>query len=107
VDHPGNCIQIRHATPGKSHRIANGDPSEPRRHQLVGRLCCRRTPELIERERRSIPATVFQREYMNQFDSVESRFFDVNSIDAAFGSVIGPTPEVVDGSRLVAQGASG
>ena len=42
-----------------------------------------------------MPAAVFNREYLNQFDSLESRFFDVGSIDAAFGSVIGPTPEVV------------
>ena len=43
-----------------------------------------------------MPAAVFTREYLNVFDSLESRFFDVGSIDAAFGAVMGPTPEVVD-----------
>jgi hypothetical protein len=50
----------------------------------------------IERERRAMPATVFAREYMNQFDSLESRFFSADAIAAAFGGVIGPTPDPED-----------
>ena len=69
-------------------------PADWTRTEATIEDCRHLSPELIERERRSMPAAVFNREYMNQFDSLESRFFDVGSIDAAFGSVIGPTPEV-------------
>ena len=58
--------------------------------------CRHLTPEAIERERRSLPATVFRREYLNEFDAIERRFFDENSIEAAFGGVVGPTPEITD-----------
>jgi Terminase large subunit, T4likevirus-type, N-terminal len=76
-----------------------GNPAYPAdwaRIEATIEQCRHLSPELIERERRSMPAAVFNREYLNQFDSLESRFFDVGSIDAAFGSVIGPTPEVAD-----------
>ena len=51
----------------------------------------------LERERRSMPASAFAREYENTFDSLESRFFDMAAIDAAFGAVVGPTPPLADG----------
>ena len=41
-----------------------------------------------------MPASVFAREYMNEFDSLESRFFSTDAIAGAFGGVIGPTPEM-------------
>ena len=71
-------------------------PADWTRIEATIEQCRHLSPELIERERRSMPAAVFNREYLNQFDSLESRFFDVGSIDAAFGSVIGPTPEVTE-----------
>ena len=58
--------------------------------------CRHLSTEAIERERRSLPATVFRREYLNEFDAIERRFFDANSIDAAFGGVAGPTPEITE-----------
>jgi hypothetical protein len=49
-----------------------------------------------------MPGSVFAREYLNQFDSLESRFFSADAIAAAFGGVIGPTPEqTVDDPVLV------
>ena len=54
--------------------------------------------EELERERRAMPASVFAREYMNQFDALESRFFSADAIAAAFGDVMGPTPETGNGS---------
>jgi hypothetical protein len=55
--------------------------------------CSHITAEDIEGERRAMPASVFAREYMNEFDSLESRFFSMDAIAGAFGGVIGPTPE--------------
>jgi hypothetical protein len=51
----------------------------------------------LDRERRSMPASAFAREYENQFDSLESRFFNPDAIAAAFGAVSAPTPPVPDG----------
>ena len=51
----------------------------------------------LDRERRSMPASAFAREYENVFDSLESRFFDAAAIAAAFGAVVGPTPPLADG----------
>ncbi|MBB6260658.1 hypothetical protein FHS77_001192 [Paenochrobactrum gallinarii] len=58
--------------------------------------CSHIAPEDIERERRAMPATVFAREYMNQFDALESRFFSSDAIMAAFGGVVGPEPDEQD-----------
>ena len=60
--------------------------------------CRHISPEEIERERRAMPASVFAREYMNQFDALESRFFSADAIAAAFGAVIGPSPDPEEGS---------
>jgi hypothetical protein len=54
--------------------------------------CRHISPNEIERERRNMSAAVFAREYENVFDSLESRFFDLASIDAAFGAVTVATP---------------
>jgi hypothetical protein len=54
--------------------------------------CHHISAEEIERERRAMPASVFACEYLNEFDSLESRFFSPDAIAAAFGGVIGPTP---------------
>lgn len=64
--------------------------------------CTHIAPEDIERERRAMPATVFAREYLNQFDALESRFFSPDAIMAAFGDVLGPEPEQDDGDPVVA-----
>ena len=59
--------------------------------------CLHISPADLERERRSMPPTVFAREYENAFDSLEARFFDADAIAAAFGAVVGPTPPLADG----------
>jgi hypothetical protein len=51
----------------------------------------------LDRERRSMPASAFAREYENVFDSLDSRFFDADAIAGAFGAVAGPTPPLTDG----------
>jgi hypothetical protein len=51
----------------------------------------------LERERRSMPASAFAREYENVFDSLEERFFTADVIAAAFGAVISPTPPTPEG----------
>ncbi len=47
--------------------------------------CTHLTSEDIESERRDMSTAVFNREYLNVFDSLESRFFDQGSIASAFG----------------------
>lgn len=47
--------------------------------------CSHLTPEDIERERRSMPAAAFRREYLRELDQTETRFFDPGSLAAAFG----------------------
>jgi hypothetical protein len=59
--------------------------------------CLHIPPEEIERERRAMPASVFAREYLNQFDSLETRFFSADAIAATFGGVMGPTPDEHEG----------
>jgi hypothetical protein len=51
----------------------------------------------LERERRSMPESAYAREYMNQFDSLEARFFDADALTAAFGAVLSPTPPLAVG----------
>jgi hypothetical protein len=59
---------------------------------------CRHISQLdLDRERRSMSASAFSREYENVFDSLESRFFDADMIAAAFGGVEAPTPPLPDG----------
>ncbi len=58
--------------------------------------CTHLTHEEVERERRSMPASVFAREYLNQFDSIEHRFFSAENIAAAFGDMLADTPELID-----------
>jgi len=62
-------------------------------------------PEEVERERRAMPANAFAREYLNQFDSLETRFFSPDAIVAAFGGVMGPTPETVNGEDPIIENA--
>lgn len=54
------------------------------------------TPDEIERERCSMPASVFAREYLNQFNSIENRFFSPDNIAAAFGDMLADKPEFID-----------
>ena len=57
----------------------------------------------LERERRSMSAAAFAREYENQFDSVEKRFFDVDAIASAFGGDgLSPPPPDGDPDPVVA-----
>lgn len=72
-----------------------GDPRDWAKIEARIDECTHLTTEDIERERRSMPAAVFAREYLNQFDSLESRFFNPNSLAAAFGGVLGETPDSV------------
>jgi hypothetical protein len=59
--------------------------------------CQHISPADLDRERRSMPASAFAREYENQFDSLEARFFDADAIAAAFGEVVAPTPPMPEG----------
>jgi hypothetical protein len=72
---------------------SEGDPLDWIKIEAKVSECCHIAPEDIERERRAMPVSVFAREYLNEFDSLESRFFSPDAIAAAFGGVIGPTPE--------------
>ena len=76
---------------------SEGDPRDWIKIEAKVDECSHIAPEDIERERRAMPATVFAREYMNQFDSLESRFFSTDAIAAAFGGDLGPTPGSEDG----------
>lgn len=75
---------------------SEGDPRDWLKVEARIDECAHLTPDDIERERRSMPVSVFAREYLNQFDSLESRFFNADSLAAAFGEVRGPTPDVTD-----------
>ena len=76
---------------------ADGDARDWIKIEATVDQCSHISPEDIERERRAMPESVFAREYMNQFDSLESRFFSADAIAAAFGGVIGPTPDPEEG----------
>jgi hypothetical protein len=81
------------AKDGFFHRVwSEGDPRDWIKIEAKVSECCHISSEDIERERRAMPASVFAREYENVFDSLESRFFSAESIAAAFGVVVGPTP---------------
>lgn len=62
-----------------------GDPRDWTKIEATIDQCGHLTKEDIERERRAMPAAVFNREYLNQFNSLELRFFDQGSIAAMFG----------------------
>jgi hypothetical protein len=81
---------------------SEGDPRDWLKIEPNVSECRHISSEDIERERRAMPASVFAREYLNEFDSLESRFFSPDAIAAAFGGVIGPTPvEQIDDPVLV------
>ena len=67
------------------HIWSEGDPKDWIKIEATIEQCGHLTPEDIERERRSMPAAVFSREYLNKFDSLETRFFDPESINRMFG----------------------
>ena len=56
--------------------------------------CSHLTLEDIERERRSMPAAAFSREYLCEFDQTETRFFNPESINRMFGLDDVLVPEV-------------
>lgn len=65
--------------------------------------CSHLTPAEVERERRSMPDSVFRREYMGEFSQTDSRFFNLTSIDDAFGAVLAGVPDAVsdDPERII------
>jgi hypothetical protein len=63
----------------------DGDPKDWHKIEATIDECTHLTKADIERERRSMPAAVFAREYMNTFDSLESKFFNTDSINRMFG----------------------
>ena len=71
---------------------AEGDPKDWLKIEAKLSECRHISPEEIERELRNMSAAVFDREYCNKFDSLESRFFDLASVGAAFGAVTVATP---------------
>ena len=76
------------AKSGVFHRIwSEGDPKDWIKIEATIEQCGHLTPADIERERRSMPAAVFAREYLNQFDSLETRFFNprINQQDVWLG----------------------
>jgi hypothetical protein len=87
---------------------SEGDDKDWVKIQAFIQDCSHLTPEQIERERRSMPDNVFRREYMGEFDQTDSRFFNLNSIDDAFGGVVDsapqPPPEDQDPERIIARG---
>ncbi len=87
---------------------SEGDEKDWRKIQAFIQDCSHLTPEQIERERRSMPANVFAREYEGQFDQTDSRFFSLTSIDDAFGGVIDTVPEPLraeaDPERVIERG---
>lgn len=83
------------AKSGVFHRIwSEGDPKDWIKIEATIEQCGHLTPADIERERRSMPAAVFAREYLNQFDSLETRFFNPESINRMFGLDNVLVPEV-------------
>jgi hypothetical protein len=76
---------------------SEGDPADWLKIEAKIDECRHISEANLDRERRSMSPAAFAREYENQFDSTESRFFDIDSIDAAFGGVATPTPAAPDG----------
>lgn len=56
--------------------------------------CAHLTKDDIERERRSMPDSVFRREYLCEFDQTDTRFFSLEGLANAFDDVIDATPEL-------------
>jgi hypothetical protein len=86
------------ARQGFFYRIwSEGDPHDWLKIEAKVDQCRHISQADLERERRSMSPGAFAREYENVFDSLESRFFDLDAIQAAFGSVEAPTPPIGDG----------
>ena len=64
---------------------SEGDPRDWLKIEARVEECRHISAADLERERRSMSAAAFAREYENQFDSVEKRFFDTDAIAGAFG----------------------
>lgn len=88
------------AQDGFFYRIwTEGDPLDWTKVEARITECTHLSSDDIERERRSMPASVFAREYLNEFSGTESRLFNLDSLAAAFGRVVGPTPEVTQAGK--------
>jgi hypothetical protein len=75
---------------------SDGNPRDWQKIEARIDQCTHLTPDDIERERQSMPASVFAREYLNQFDSIEYRFFSPDNIAAAFGGMLAGTPDLIE-----------
>jgi hypothetical protein len=73
-----------------------GDPQDWTKIEAKVAECQHISAADLDRERRSMSAAAFGREYENQFDSVERRFFDQAAIAGAFGDD-GLSPPPPDG----------
>ena len=78
------------------HVWTDGDPQDWTKIEARVEECRHISAADLERERRSMSAAAFAREYENQFDSVEKRFFDMDAIASAFGGD-GLSPPDLDG----------
>ncbi len=84
------------ARDGFFYRIwSEGDPCDWIKIEAIVFECRHLTPEIISAERRAMPASVFAREYLNQFDSIESRFFNTDGLASAFGDIDSPSPDAM------------
>ena len=74
----------------------DGDPQDWMKIEACVEECRHISAADLQRERRSMSPAAFAREYENQFDSVERRFFDMDAIASAFGGD-GLSPPDLDG----------
>ncbi len=80
---------------------SKGDPRDWTKIEAKIQECRHLTAAEIEVERRSMSPTAWAREYENQFDSTDSRFFSQDDIDNAFGGMGGVVPPLGDVDPIV------
>jgi hypothetical protein len=69
-----------------------GDPQDWVKIEARVDACRHISKQDLDREKRSMSRTAFAREYMNVFDSLESRAFSEDTIAAMFGGISGLSP---------------
>jgi hypothetical protein len=85
------------ARQGFFYRIwSEGDPHDWLKIEATVDECRHISMSDLERERRSMSPSSFAREYMNTFDSIESRFFTPEMVTAMFGGAPVPAPPPED-----------
>ena len=80
----------------------DGDANDWMKIQARIEDCAHLTKDDIERERRSMPESVFRREYLCEFDQTDTRFFSLAGLANAFGDVIDATPELQADDPIIA-----